>query len=68
MVRLLFPLRLVLVLASQSTYAQTPQAVSTPDRRHPFVEHVERRYSKYLQAEHQGETGAYKEVRTRWAL
>ena len=67
MVRLLFPLWLGLILVAQSTDAQTPQAVSTADRHHPFIEHVERRYAKYLQAEHQGDTAAYREVRTRWA-
>ena len=65
--RLLFPLWLWLILVSQPTYAQTPPAVSTADRHHPFVEHVERRYMKYLAAEKQGDTVAYREVRTRWA-
>ena len=41
--------------------------MNTTDRHHPFVEHVERRYAKYLAAENQGDTGAYKEVRTKWA-
>jgi len=65
--RLLFSLWLWLILVSQSTYAQTPPAVSTADRHHAFVEHVERRYTKYLTAERQGDTVAYREVRTRWA-
>ena len=67
MVRRLFPLWLGLILVSHFTYAQTPPAVSTADRHHPFVEHAEQRYAKYLAAENQGDTAAYKEVRTRWA-
>jgi len=66
-VRLLCPLWLGLILVSQPAYAQTPPAVSTADRRHPFVEHVETRYTKYLAAENQGDTAAYREVRSRWA-
>jgi hypothetical protein len=65
--RLLLPLWLGLILVAQSADAQAQQAVSTADRHHPFVEHVERRYTKYLQAEHQGDTAAYREVRTRLA-
>jgi hypothetical protein len=56
-----------LIMVAPPAYAQTPSAVSTADRHHPFVEHVERRYTKYLAAENQGDTAAYKEVRTRWA-
>ena len=67
MLRRLFSLRLGFILVSQPTYAQTPAAVSTADHHHPFVEHVEGRYTKYLAAEVQGDTAAYREVRTRWA-
>jgi hypothetical protein len=63
----LFQVWLGLLLISQPTYAQTPPAVSTADRHHPFVEHVERRYAQYLAAESRGDTAAYREVRTRWA-
>lgn len=66
MLRLLFSLWLGLILVSQPTYAQTPLSVSTADRHHPFVEHVERRYTMYLAAENQGDAAAYREVRTRW--
>jgi hypothetical protein len=66
-VRLLFLLWLGLILAAQPAYAQTPPAVSTTDRHHPFVEHVERRYLRYLAAESQGDTAAYRELRTKWA-
>src|SRR5258706_1971438 len=65
--RLLFPLCVGLILVSQATSAQTPSAVSTADRHHPFVEHAERRYRQYLASENQGDTAAYKEVRTRQA-
>jgi len=67
MLRLLFSLCLGLTLAAQQTYAQTPSAVSTADRHHPFVEHAESRYRQYLASESQGDTAAYKEVRTRQA-
>jgi len=67
MLRRLFPLWLGLILVSQPTYAQTPAAVNTTDRHHPFVEHMEVRYKKYLAAESRGDTAAYREVRTRWA-
>ena len=67
MLRLLFPLCVGLILVSQATSAQTPSAVSTADRHHPFVEHAERRYRQYLASENQGDTAAYKEVRTRQA-
>ena len=67
MLRRLFSLWLGLILVSQPTYAQAPAAMSTADRHHPFVEHVEGRYTKYLAAENQGDTAAYREVRTRWA-
>src|SRR5262245_34715763 len=63
----LCPLWLGLILVAPSAYAQTPSAVSTADRHHPFVKHVERRYTKYLAAENHGDTAAYREVRTRWA-
>ena len=66
-VRLLFSPWLALILVSQPTYAQTPAAVSTADRHHPFVEHVEGRYTKYLAAENRGDAAAYKELRTTWA-
>jgi hypothetical protein len=66
-VRRLCSLWLGLILVSQPTYAQAPAAVSTADRHHPFVEHVEGRYTKYLAAENQGDTAAYREVRSRWA-
>ena len=56
-----------LILVSQPTFAQTPPAVSTVHRHHPFVQHVESRYAKYLAAETQGDTAAYREVRTKWA-
>jgi len=52
---------------SQVAGAQTPSAVSTTDRRHPFVQHAERRYQQYITSESQGDTAAYKEVRTRQA-
>jgi hypothetical protein len=65
--RLLCPLWLGLILVSQPAYAQTPPAVSTADRHHPFVEHLEGRYAKYLAAENHGDTATYKEVRTRLA-
>ena len=65
--RLLFPLCLWLILVWQPTYAQTPPAVNTADRQHPFVEHLERRYMTYLAAEQKGDALAYREVRTRWA-
>jgi hypothetical protein len=65
--RLLFSLCLGLTLISQPTYAQTPSAVSTTDRRHPFVEHAEGRYKQYLASESQGDAAAYKGVRTRQA-
>jgi hypothetical protein len=65
--RLLFSLCVGLTLVSQATSAQTPSAVSTADRHHPFVEHAERRYRQYLASESQGDTAAYKEVRTRQA-
>ena len=60
-------LALGLILVSQPTFAQTPAAASTVDRHHPFVQHVESRYAKYLAAESQGDTAAYREVRTKWA-
>jgi len=63
----LCPLWLGLILVASPAYAQTPSAVSTADRHHPFVEHVEMRYTKYLAAENQGDPDAYREVRTRWA-
>lgn len=52
---------------SQAAGAQTPSAANTTDRRHPFVQHAERRYQQYLTSERQGDTVAYKEVRTRQA-
>ena len=67
MLRLLFSVCVGLTLVSQAISAQTPSAVSTADRRHPFVEHAERRYRQYLASESQGDTAAYKEVRTRQA-
>ena len=67
MSRLLFSVCLGLILVSQVTYAQTPSAASTADRRHPFVQHAESRYRQYLASESLGDTGAYKEVRTRQA-
>jgi hypothetical protein len=66
--RLLFSLWLALILVfPQPSYAQTPAAVNTADRHHPFVEHVEARYTKYLAAESRGDAAAYRELRTRWA-
>lgn len=65
--RLLLSLGLGLALMSQPTHAQTPSAVSTTDRGHPFVQHAESRYRQYLAAESHGDTAAYKEVRTRQA-
>jgi hypothetical protein len=65
--RLLLSLGLGLALVSQPTHAQTPSAVSTADRGHPFVQHAESRYRQYLAAESHGDTAAYKEVRTRQA-
>ena len=65
--RLLFSVCVGLTLVSQATSAQTPSAVSTADRHHPFVEHAERRYGQYLASESQGDTAAYKQVRTRQA-
>jgi hypothetical protein len=65
--RRLFSVCVGLALVSQTTSAQTPSAVSTADRHHPFVEHAERRYRQYLASESQGDTAAYKEVRTRQA-
>jgi hypothetical protein len=65
--RLLVPVCVGLTLIYQATPAQTPSAVSTTDRHHPFVEHAERRYRQYLTAESQGDTAAYKDVRTRQA-
>jgi hypothetical protein len=56
-----------LTLVPQPAPAQTPPAVSTTDRHHPFVEHAERRYMQYLAAESRGDAAAYKAVRTRWA-
>src|ERR1700752_4438702 len=56
--RRLFSLGLGFILVAQPTYAQTPAAVSTADRHHPFVEHVEGRYTKYLAAESQGDAEA----------
>ena len=67
MLRLLFSVCVGLTLVSQATSAQTPSAVSTADRHHPFVEHAERRYGQYLASESQGDTAAYEEVRTRQA-
>ena len=65
--RLLFSVCLGLTLVSQPTDAQTPAAVSTVDRRHPFVEHAESRYGQYLASESRGDASAYKEVRSRQA-
>jgi hypothetical protein len=65
--RLLFSVCLGLILGSQSAYAQTPSAASTADRHHPFVQHAESRYRRYLASETRGDTVAYKEVRTRQA-
>src|SRR5437867_12438297 len=65
--KLLVSLCIGLILVSQATSAQTPSAVSTADRHHPFVEHAERRYRQYLASESQGDTAAYKQVRTRQA-
>src|SRR5262245_9087646 len=56
-----------MTLISQVAGAQTPSAVSTTDRRHPFVEHAEQRYRQYLTSESQGDAAAYKAVRTRQA-
>ena len=56
-----------LMLIPQPAPAQTPSAVSTTDRHHPFVEHAERRYTEYLAAESRGDAAAYKAVRTRLA-
>ena len=67
MLKLLFSLCIGLILVSQATSAQTPSAASTADRHHPFVEHAERRYRQYLASESQGDTAAYKQVRTRQA-
>jgi hypothetical protein len=64
---LLFSLSVGLALVSQATRAQTPPAVSTADRHHPFVQHAEGRYRQYLASESQGDPAAYKEVRTRQA-
>ncbi len=66
-VRLLFSVCLGLTLVSQPAYAQTPSAVSTTDRHHPFVEHAESRYRQYLASESEGDVAAYKAVRTRQA-
>ena len=60
-------LGLGLALIAQPTYAQTPPAVSTTDRHHPFVELAERRYGQYLASQSQGDAVAFKEVRTRQA-
>jgi len=65
--RRLFSLCVGLILVSQATSAQTPSAVSTADRHHPFVAHAEKRYRQYLASESQGDAAAYKEVRTRQA-
>jgi len=65
--RLLFSVCLGLILVSHLTYAQTPAAMSTADRHHPFVEHAEGRYRQYLASESRGDTAEYKEVRTRQA-
>jgi hypothetical protein len=65
--RLRVALCLGLMLLSQPTSAQTPAAVSTTDRPHPFVAHVEGRYRQYLASESQGDVAAYKAVRTRQA-
>ncbi len=67
MVRLLFSVCLGLTLVSQPACAQTPSAVSTTDRHHPFVEHAESRYRQYLASESEGDAAAYKAVRTRQA-
>ena len=67
MLRRLFSLCVGLILVSQATSAQTPSAVSTADRHHPFVAHAEKRYRQYLASESQGDAAAYKEVRTRQA-
>jgi hypothetical protein len=56
-----------LLMISQPAYAQTPAAVSTTDRHHPFVEHLEQRYTQYLAAETRGDAAAYREVRTKSA-
>jgi hypothetical protein len=63
---LLLPCLVPFVL-SPAAYAQTPAAVGTSDRNHPFVVHVEKRYAQYLAAERRGDVAAYKELRTKWA-
>src|SRR5262245_31600662 len=65
--RLLLSACMGLTLISQVASAQTPAAVSTPDRHHPFVEHAERRYQQYLTSESQGDVASYKRIRTRQA-
>ena len=65
--RLLLSVCVGFVLMSQVAGAQTPSAVSTTDRRHPFVVHAERRYQQYLTSESQGDAASWKEVRTRQA-
>jgi hypothetical protein len=65
--RLLFSVCLGLTLASQPACAQTPAAVSTTDRHHPFVQHAESRYRQYLASERRGDAAAFKELRTKQA-
>ena len=65
--KLLLSVCVGLTLMSQVAGAQTPSAVSTADRHHPFVEHAEKRYQQYLTSESQGDAAAFKEVRTRQA-
>lgn len=66
--RLLFLICAALTLVSQVTSAQTPSAVNTMDRHHPFVMHAEKRYGQYLASESQGDAAAYKELRTKQAF
>jgi hypothetical protein len=65
--RLVFSVCVALTLFSQVTSAQTPSAVNTVDRHHPFVVHAEKRYMQYLASERQGDIAAYKELRTKQA-
>jgi hypothetical protein len=65
--RLLFSVCVALTLVSQAASAQTPPAVNTTDRHHPFVVHAEKRYMQYLASENQGDTAAYRELRTKQA-
>ncbi len=61
-------LAVTLTVSAQTATAQVPVAISTIDRSHAFIQHIEGIYAQSLKAEREGDVALFEKVRAKFAV